>query len=212
MQRLIVTSATYRQSSRVTPGAATRATRRTGCWPAGRGSGWTPRWSATTRWPSAACWSRRSAGRASSRTSRRASGRRSATPSSNTANFKQDHGDALYRRSLYTFWKRTAPPPTLTTLDAPSRETCTVRRARTNTPLAALALMNDVQFVEAARHLAERMMTEGGDDAARIGSRYAFRLATARQPDADGTGRAARRSIEASLAEFQAGPGGRRRS
>jgi len=102
---------------------------------------------------------------------------------SNTANFKRDSGEALYRRSLYTFWKRTAPPPTLVTLDAPSRETCTVRRSRTNTPLAALALMNDEQFVEASRQLAQRMMTEGGKTDADRAS-YAFRLATARPPQA----------------------------
>jgi Protein of unknown function (DUF1553)/Protein of unknown function (DUF1549)/Planctomycete cytochrome C len=99
---------------------------------------------------------------------------------SDTANFKRDDGEALYRRSMYTFWKRTAPPPTMTTLDAPSRENCTVRRSRTNTPLAALALMNDEQFVEAARGFAERAMTEGGEtDKERAA--YAFCLATTRQ-------------------------------
>jgi len=103
---------------------------------------------------------------------------------SNTANFKRDSGEALYRRSLYTFWKRTAPPPTLVTLDAPSRETCTVRRSRTNTPLAALALMNDEQFVEASRNFAQRMMTEGGKTDADRAS-YAFGLATARRPKAE---------------------------
>jgi len=102
---------------------------------------------------------------------------------SNTANFARDSGEALYRRSLYTFWKRTAPPPTLVTLDAPSRETCTVRRSRTNTPQAALALMNDEQFVEASRQFAERTMTEGGKTDADRAS-YAFCLATARLPQA----------------------------
>src|SRR5690606_14315139 len=82
--------------------------------------------------------------------------------SSNTARFVQDKGDALFRRSMYTFWKRTSPPPTLTLLDAPSRESCTPRRSRTNTPTQALALMNDVQFVEAARHFAARVMKEAG--------------------------------------------------
>ena len=101
--------------------------------------------------------------------------------SSNTAVFKQDAGEALYRRGLYTFWKRTSPPPTLLLLDAPSRETCSVRRERTNTPLAALALMNDKQFVEAARALAQRMMREGGDSPDGRAA-YGFRLATARQP------------------------------
>ncbi len=103
---------------------------------------------------------------------------------SNTSIFQPDQGDALYRRSLYTFWKRTAPPPSLTTFDAPSRETCTVRRARTNTPLQALVLMNDKQYVEAARKLAERTMHEGG---ATVETRIAqaFRVATARHPDAE---------------------------
>ena len=100
---------------------------------------------------------------------------------SNTVHFVQDKGDALYRRSLYTFWKRTSPPPSLTTFDAPSREECVVRRGRTNTPLQALVLMNDEQYVEAARQLAERMMREGGKTVAdRIA--LGFRLATSRQP------------------------------
>jgi hypothetical protein len=103
---------------------------------------------------------------------------------SNTQNFKQDKGQALYRRSLYTFWKRTAPHPAMLTFDAPSRESCTVRRARTNTPLQALVLMNDRQYVEASRFFAQRVMTEGG---ASPDSRLtlAFRLATARAPSPD---------------------------
>jgi hypothetical protein len=82
---------------------------------------------------------------------------------------------------MYTFWKRTCPPPSLATLDAPDREVCVVRRSRTNTPLQALVLMNDPTYVEAARKLAERMMKEGGatpED--RIA--FAFKLATARSP------------------------------
>jgi len=103
---------------------------------------------------------------------------------SNTARFVQDHGEKLYRRSLYTFWKRTSPPPNLTTFDAPAREDCTVRRARTNTPLQALVLMNDVQFVEAARKMAERLMKEGGETTAdRV--LYGFRLVAARAPKED---------------------------
>lgn len=91
-------------------------------------------------------------------------------------------GDDLFRRSLYTFWKRTVPHPVMITFDAPDREVCTVRRARTNTPLQALVLMNEPAFDEAARRLGDRMQAEGGaDDAARL--RWGFHLVTARDPD-----------------------------
>jgi hypothetical protein len=94
-----------------------------------------------------------------------------------------DTGEGLYRRSLYTFWKRTAAPPTMMNFDASPREMCTVKASRTNTPLQALTLMNDVTFVEAARVLAERVMIEGGQSPERRIA-LAFRLATSRTPAA----------------------------
>ncbi|HKW65169.1 MAG TPA: DUF1553 domain-containing protein [Candidatus Acidoferrum sp.] len=91
-------------------------------------------------------------------------------------------GPDLYRRGMYTVWKRTVPPPSLTLFDAPDREKCTARRAVTNTPLQALALLNDPTYVEASRALAERTLRNGGkSDQARID--FAFKLATARTPD-----------------------------
>ena len=99
-------------------------------------------------------------------------------------NYKPDGPTGLYRRTLYTIWKRTAAPPTMLLFDAPNREVCTVRRSRTNTPLQALALLNEVTYVEAARKLAERMLLEGGpsdEDRLRLG----FRLATSRRPTAE---------------------------
>jgi hypothetical protein len=95
--------------------------------------------------------------------------------------FVQSRGEDLYRRSVYTFWKRTVPPPTMQIFDAPEREFCVVRRSNTNTPLQALVLLNDIQIVEAARKLAERMITEGGDSVEER-MNYAFRLATSRRP------------------------------
>jgi hypothetical protein len=98
--------------------------------------------------------------------------------------YVQDKGDALYRRSLYTFWKRQSPPPNLLVFDAPTRETCTAQRSKTNTPLQALALMNDPTFVESSRNLAERMMSlPNAEEPAHI--ELAFRSATARKPTTD---------------------------
>ncbi len=98
------------------------------------------------------------------------------------SDYPQDHGEKLYRRSLYTYWKRSVPPPFMMTFDAAGREACVVRATRTNTPLQALNLMNDVTYVEAARKTGERMMLEGGrSPAERI--EFAFRLATARPPN-----------------------------
>jgi hypothetical protein len=95
--------------------------------------------------------------------------------------YQQSHGKDLYRRGLYTFWKRTVPPASLATFDAPDREKCAARRALTNTPLQALVLLNDPTYVETARGLAERTLREGGvDEKSRVA--YAFRLATARTP------------------------------
>jgi len=100
---------------------------------------------------------------------------------SNTVKFTQDHGESLYRRSMYIFWKRTAPPPAMQIFDAPSREYCVARRERTNTPSAALVLMNDIQFVEAARNFAQRLLhaqPQTVDEKLILG----FRMTTARRP------------------------------
>jgi hypothetical protein len=96
--------------------------------------------------------------------------------------YTPSEGHDLYRRSMYTIWKRTVPPPSLVTFDAPDREKCTARRARTNTPLQALVLLNDPTYVEAARGLAQRALTQAGKDLVEK-VRYAFRMATARFPD-----------------------------
>ncbi|MBM3845046.1 MAG: DUF1553 domain-containing protein [Verrucomicrobia bacterium] len=99
----------------------------------------------------------------------------------NSQKYVVDEGDALYRRSLYTHWKRQSPPPNMLLFDAPTREYCVVKRPRTNTPLQALALLNDPQFVEASRAFADRMLKDGGrNDESRL--RYGFRRATGRPP------------------------------
>jgi hypothetical protein len=95
--------------------------------------------------------------------------------------YVQDHGKDLYRRSMYTFWKRTVPPAAMSTFDAPDREKCVARRAVTNTPLQALVSLNDPTYIEASRALAERTLRDGGKDTnSRIA--YVFRLALARKP------------------------------
>ena len=100
---------------------------------------------------------------------------------SSAATYVQDKGDALYRRSLYTYWKRSVPNPAMLVFDAPFRETCSVRRSRTTTPLQALNLLNDPTYVEASRLLARRMMLEGGvTPEARV--RHGFRLVVGREP------------------------------
>jgi hypothetical protein len=100
--------------------------------------------------------------------------------------YDQGKGDALHRRSLYTYWKRTVPPPAMVTFDAAERNVCTVRRQSTSTPLQALALLNDTQMVEAARLIGQRMLKEGGRSLSeQVG--WAFRLVTGRKPTAKET-------------------------
>ena len=95
--------------------------------------------------------------------------------------YERSEGGDLYRRSLYTYWKRTLGPPAMLAFDSATRETCIVRTDRTNTPLQALNLMNDVTYVEAARRLAQRMIHEGGETPEdRVA--WAYRLATAHRP------------------------------
>ena len=107
-------------------------------------------------------------------------------------NYTQGHGDDLYRRGLYTFWKRTIAPPMMMNFDAAGRETCVVRESRTDTPMQALNLMNDTTFIEAARALGQRMMQATPDPVARL--RYGFRLLLSRYPTADET-----KALQASL-------------
>lgn len=122
---------------------------------------------------------------------------------SNTAKFEQEHGEALYRRSLYTFWKRTAPPPFLTTFDAPNREKYCTRRERTDTPLQALVTMNDPCYVEAARHLGARMIQHDKDAKDRLA--FGFRVVTARAPSANEMS-VLLRSLEKFQARYQQDP------
>lgn len=126
-----------------------------------------------------------------------------AMPQSNTRSYKQDAGDKLYRRSIYTMWKRTAPPPSMEIFNAPTREVFCVQRERTNTPLQALVLLNDPQFVEACRELALRVMAEASDFDQRL-DRITLRL-MGRVLGA-GERAALKKSFDGFLAGYQAKP------
>jgi Protein of unknown function (DUF1553)/Protein of unknown function (DUF1549)/Concanavalin A-like lectin/glucanases superfamily/Planctomycete cytochrome C len=127
---------------------------------------------------------------------------------SGTGDYVPDTGDKLYRRSLYTYWKRTAPPPGLSALDATARETCWVRETRTNTPLQALTLLNDVTYIEAARKLAEVVLRAGSSTDDRLA--LAFRRATAREPT-DAEWAVFRRALQRQLAEYRKDPAAARK-
>jgi hypothetical protein len=99
----------------------------------------------------------------------------------NVTSYPQGHGEQLYRRSIYTVWKRSSPHPAMLTFDVPDRYACAVRRQKTSTPLQSLVLLNDVQFVEASRVLADKMIKKGGTSpVSRVV--YAFRSLTSRYP------------------------------
>ena len=181
MQRLIVTSATYRQSSKVTPALFERD-------PENRLLARGPR----LRLPAEMI---RDTALSASGLLNGAIGGPSVLPYQpaglweemafgagySAQSYQQSRGKDLYRRGLYTFWKRTVPPASLAIFDAPDREKCAARRAQTNTPIQALVLLNDTTYVEAARALAQRAMLEAGKDAGDRINR-AFRLATGRKP------------------------------
>lgn len=124
-------------------------------------------------------------------------------PESNTLHYQQDRGEALYRRSIYQFWKRFAPPPSLETFDAQARETVCIRRARTNTPLQALVSMNDPQFFEAARMLAERAVKAAPEPAARL--EFLSRTLVSRPLSPSETARLTR-SLEGFQAHYRSSP------
>jgi hypothetical protein len=120
-----------------------------------------------------------------------------------TEEYVQDKGEKLYRRSLYTYWKRTVAPPSLMSFDASTREFCSVRDSRTNTPLQALDLLNDVTYVEAARMLAQRVVKEEKGADARI--QRAFRLVLSRAPSEAELG-ILRQSLDRHLTEYRTDP------
>ena len=118
--------------------------------------------------------------------------------------YKADSGEGLYRRSFYTIWKRTAAPPTMLLFDAPTREVCTVKRSRTNTPLQALSLLNEVTFVEAARAFGQKMIQEGGTTPEQRIT-WAFKRAFARTPSADEIA-VLSKGLSNKIAKFKADP------
>jgi hypothetical protein len=198
MQKLIVTSATYRQSSKTTPELMQKD-------PENRLLARAPR----LRLPAGAI---RDQALAVSGLLVEQRGGPSVKPYQPAGLWKelsgqdyvQDKGANLYRRSLYTFWKRSSPPPSLMTFDAAGREACVVRESRTNTPMQALDLMNDVTYLEASRKLAERVMKErrtGADERIAL----AFRLAVSRLP-APREAALLRDALESYLAEYKANP------
>ncbi len=181
MQRLMLTSATYRQTSRATPErwAADPENRLLARGPRFRVDGEVIR--DTALYVSGLLVDRRG-GRATK--PYEPPGLWEAVSFNNSQKYVPDKGEGQYRRSLYSYWKRQSPPPNMLLFDAPTREYCVVRRPRTNTPLQALALLNDQQFVEASRAFAQRILLEGGKN---TGDRieWAFRTATSRRPASD---------------------------
>jgi mono/diheme cytochrome c family protein len=199
--RLMVTSAAYRQTSRATPELIARdpENRLVACGPRVRLSAEVIRDQALA---------------AAGLLSRKKGGPSVHPPQPNLGlsaafgggiDWKTSEGEDRYRRALYTTWRRSNPYPSMATFDAPSREVCTVRRPRTNTPLQALVTLNDPVYVEAAQALARRMVREGGSTGPERAVR-GFRLVLARQPSAPEIDRLVRLSDEA-LAGFKNDPG-----
>jgi len=180
MQKLIVTSATYRQSSKLTPQLLTKD-------PENRliARGPRSRVDAETVRDVAMFVSGLLVERVGGKSVKpyQPPGLWEAVSFNNSQKYVPDPGEGEYRRSLYTYWKRQSPPPNMMLFDAPTREYCVVRRPRTNTPLQALALMNDPQIVEASRAFAQRMMIESKDAESRVA--FGFRLATSRKISKD---------------------------
>lgn len=178
MQKLIVTSATYRQSSKIDPGAkdADPDNRLYARGPSYRMSAEQIRDNALA---SSGLLTRRVGGK--SAYPYQPAGLWEALATRNEVTYKQQHGDSLYRRSLYTIWKRSSPPPMMLNFDAAERHFCITKRQKTSTPLQALVVMNDPQFVEASRVLAQHMLKNGRSIDEQID--YAFTALTSRLPD-----------------------------